>query len=127
MLSTRRSICHFTRLLFLAPALAMLSSGADDTSRQARARDPLFLTATNGSANYLAVVNTRTGELNYVATGGVGNATGNAGGVAVSDRMAAVVNFGSSTVTVFIRRGDTMSPVQTDKDGVATGFCHLRP
>jgi len=108
----------------------MLSSGAEDTSRQTRAKDPLFLTATNGSANYLAIVNTRTGELNYVATGGVGNATGNAGGVAVSDRMAAVVNFGSSTVTVFVRRGDTLSPMQTIKTAsqpvsVTFGHDHL--
>lgn len=115
MLSTRRSTTRIVSLLSLTLLFVPLSSGADETSKQARGRDPLFLTATNGSANYLAVVNTRTGELNYVATGGAGNASGNAGGVAVSDRMAAVVNFGSSTVTVFVRRGDTMSPVQTIK------------
>ena len=47
---------------------------------------PLFLTATNGTGlpNYLAVINTRTQETSYVPTGGMGGASGNAGGVAGS-------------------------------------------
>lgn len=130
MRSTRRSIGRLARLLPFALALARLSSGAEDASRQTRARDPLFLTATNGAANYLAVVNTRTGEVNYVATGGIGNASGNAGAVAVSGRMAAVVNYGSATITIFTRRGDTMSPMQTIKTAsqpvsVTFGHDHL--
>src|SRR4051812_29770108 len=102
---TTRSLTRRTALVLLPLACSLTgtaSLAAEDDSKQARAaRDPLVLTATNGATNYLAVVNARTKEINYVPTGGVGNVAGNAGGVAVSGRMAAVVNFGSSTVTIF--------------------------
>jgi len=69
---------------------------------------PLFLTATNGDSNYLAVINSRTKQVSYVATGGKGGASGNAGGIAVDGDLAAVVNFGSSNVAIFNRKGNTM-------------------
>jgi hypothetical protein len=47
-----------------------------------------------------------------VPTGGAGGAGGNAGGVAVDGNLAAVVNFGSSNVTIFSRSGDAMAPIQ---------------
>jgi hypothetical protein len=90
-------------------------------------RDPLFLTATNGATNYLAVVNTLTRDLSYVPTGGNGGASGNAGGVAVLGEMAAVVNFGSSNVTIFMRRGNTMQATQmitTSSKPVSVAFGH---
>ena len=90
-------------------------------------REPLFLTATNGSTNYLAVVNTRTHQVSYVATGGNGGVSGNAGGVAVSGEMAAVVNFGSSNVTIFLRRGNSMQATQmitTSSKPVSVAFGH---
>jgi hypothetical protein len=91
---------------------------------------PLFLTATNGITNYLAVINTRTKQTTYVATGGNGGASGNAGGVAVEGKIAAVVNFGSGNVTIFTRRGDTMQPTQmiataSQPVSVAFGSGHL--
>jgi hypothetical protein len=91
---------------------------------------PLFLTATNGTNNFLAVINTRTKEVDYVPTGGAGGATGNGGGVAVMGRLAAVVNFGSSNVTIFTRAGATMKAIQTIKTAsqpvsVAFGHNHL--
>ena len=91
---------------------------------------PLFLTATNGGNNLLAVINTRTRTTTYVPTGGLGGAAGNAGGVAVQDRLAAVVNFGSTNVTIFVRRGDSMEPTQVIKTAsqplsVAFGRNHL--
>jgi len=101
-------------------------------------RAPLFLTATNGTvtgnassaANYLAVINTETRQVTYVPTGGMGGASGNAGGVAVEGKIAAVINFGSSNVTIFTRRGDAMQPTQTIKTAaqpvsVAFGHNHL--
>jgi hypothetical protein len=59
--------------------------------------------------------------------GGVG---GNAGGVAVSGQTAAVVNFGSTNVTIFTRRGNTMKATQIIKTAsqpvsVAFGDDHL--
>src|SRR5262245_11915964 len=99
-------------------ATASLAAGGDEAlalAQSDRNPAPLFLTATNGSNNFLAVVNTRTKVTTYVPTGGFGGASGNAGGVAVDGRIAAVVNFGSTNVTIFIRRGDAMQPTQLIK------------
>ncbi len=65
---------------------ATAAYGAHQTGQGNKA--PLFLTETNGSPNYLAVVNSATQETDYVATGGNGGAAtgGNAGGVGVSGR-----------------------------------------
>jgi hypothetical protein len=92
--------------------------------------DPLFLTATNGATNNLAIVNSRTKQTTFVPTGGKGGASGNAGGVAVNGSLAAVINFGSSNVTIFVRRGDGMQPTQTINTSsppvsVAFGSGHL--
>jgi hypothetical protein len=90
----------------------------------------LFLTQTNASPNFLAVINTVTKETNYVPTGGKGGASGNAGGVAVSGELAAAVNFGSLTVTIFERVGNAMHATQLVKTtsaplSVAFGHEHL--
>ncbi len=78
---------------------------------------PLFLTETNSAANYLVVINANTKEVDYVPTGGAGGVAGgsNAGGVAVSGKMAAAINFGSSNVTIFVRQGNAMQPTQLIK------------
>src|SRR5437899_5973737 len=99
-------------------------------AKQGRGQDPLFLTITNGAANFLAVVNTRTKQTDYVPTGGFGGAGGNSGGVAVSGNLAAAVNFGSTNVTIFVRRGNAMEPTQLIKTSsqpvsVALGHNHL--
>src|SRR5580704_2939199 len=113
----------------LTCAAASAAFGAEEAKAQAN-HAPLFLTATNGSPNYLAVVNTVTKETDYVATGGNGAASGNAGGVAVSGELAAVVNFSSLTVTIFQRQGNAMQPIQTVKTtsqplSVTFGHDHL--
>jgi len=66
----------------------------------------------------------------FVPTGGLGGAGGNAGGVAVEGKLAAAVNFGSSNVTIFVRRGNAMAPTQMIKTSsqpvsVAFGRNHL--
>src|SRR5258708_587140 len=110
--SKNRAAVLLAALPLLGSALA--STARADDERQAQAKDrswaPLFLTATNGANNFLAVVNTRTKVTTYVPTGGFGGAGGNAGGVAVEGRLAAVVNFGSTNVTNFVRRGDAPGP-----------------
>jgi hypothetical protein len=88
---------------------------------------PIVSDRTNGTSNFLAIVDTRTKELSYVATGGAGGASGNAGGVAVEGELAAVVNFGSSNVTIFARRGNTMATtemVTTSSKPVSVAFGH---
>jgi hypothetical protein len=104
---------------------AVMSAAAAEQSR-----NPLFLTATNGTTNYLATIDTVTRQTTYVATGGNGGASGNAGGVAVNGRIAAVINSGSSNITIFVRRGDAMQPTQmiatsSPPVSVAFGSGHL--
>jgi hypothetical protein len=117
------------RALMLSLAFALAASigfGADKGDERATG-NPLFLTETNATANMLAVINTRTQETNYVATGGIGGASGNAGGVAVSGELAAAVNYGSSNVTIFVRRGNTMQPTQkvaTTSKPLSVSFGH---
>src|SRR5579863_4120299 len=105
-------LTRFAKLCLMPLAWAVLASPAFPQPSPPPGRDPLFLTATNGATNYLAVVNTKTRDLSYVPTGGNGGVSGNAGGVAVLGEMAAVVNFGSSNVTIFTRRGNTMQATQ---------------
>ena len=118
----------FAAAAFTAAAADQTRAGAVAEAQTAPA--PLFLTATNGTTNYLAVVNTRTKQTTYIATGGNGGASGNAGGVAVDGKIAAVVNFGSGNVTIFVRRGDAMQPTQkiataSQPVSVAFGSGHL--
>jgi hypothetical protein len=111
---------HSGKLLAMLPLMSAIAA-------QAASPDPLFLTATNGTANYLAIVNTKTHEMDFVPTGGAGGASGNAGGVAVSGSLAAVVNFGSTNVTIFVRQGNTMEPMQiikTSSQPVSVAFGH---
>ena len=126
MLQMRSLTVH--KLVMLPVICAAMASAA--TAEAQTASDPLFLTATNGTTNYLAVINTRTKQTTYVATGGNGGASGNAGGVAVNGRIAAVINSGSSNITIFVRRGDAMQPTQmiatsSPPVSVAFGSGHL--
>jgi hypothetical protein len=120
----------------LAASLAILSSffvanAAPAAGASANAAAPLFLTATNGlnATNYLAVVNSKTQEVDYVPTGGTGGigAGTNEGGVAVTGSIAAVINFGSSNVTVFQRQGNAMQAIaliRTAAPPVSIAFGH---
>jgi hypothetical protein len=118
-------------LAMLSLMCAIAASAASGAEGERGGQDLLFLTATNPiGANFLAVVNTRTKETDYVPTGGNGGASGNAGGVAVAGPLAAVVNFGSSNVTIFVRQGNTIQPTQMIKTtskplSVAFGHDHL--
>jgi hypothetical protein len=113
-----------TKTTLAALALASFTAAAQP------GRAPLFLTATNGTTNYLAIINTKTHQTTYVATGGAGGASGNAGGVAVEGSLAAVVNYGSKNVTIFQRTGESLQPMQMIKTtaapvSVAFGRGHL--
>jgi hypothetical protein len=130
---TKRSHAKNALALFATTFAVTVSAafGADTSGAQAR-QAPLFLTETNGSTNYLAVINTETQETDYVPTGGNGGAASgsNGGGVAVSGELAAAINYNSFTVTIFHREGNSMKPVQkvttTSKPlSVAFGHDHL--
>ena len=119
------------RFTLACAAAAFAAFGAGNLRAQpAAGAVPLLLTATNGTNNSLAVINTRTQQVVYVPTGGAGGAGGNAGGIAVQGSLAAVINFGSSNVTIFQRKGNTMQPMQTVKTSsqpvsVTFGHGHL--
>ncbi len=123
------------RMLATLPLMCAAMTSNAGAAEQALAKQgggsaPLFLTATNGANNLLAIVNTQTKQTSYVPTGGQGGASGNAGGVAVEGKMAAVVNFNSSNVTIFVRHGESMEPTQTIQTAskpvsVAFGQGHL--
>ncbi len=78
--------------------LAVTSSSialADDGSHA------LILTASNTAANQLLVYSANGALLRTLATEGQGGVGGNAGGVSIGAHHVAVVNFGSSTVSIF--------------------------
>ncbi|HXA50923.1 MAG TPA: hypothetical protein VNV86_11485 [Candidatus Acidoferrum sp.] len=125
--SKNRAAVLLAALPLLGTALASTARADDKGKTEDRTATPLFLTATNGANNFLAVVDTRTKVTTYVPTGGFGGAGGNAGGVAVDGRLAAAVNFGSTNVTIFVRRGDAMEPteiIQTASQPVSVAFGH---
>src|SRR5208283_4051985 len=115
MLRERSRAGKALAMMVLTSAVAVSTAVGADKSQAQGSHAPLFLTATNGSTNMLAVVNTVTKETDFVPTGGSGGASGNAGGVAVQGQLAAVVNFGSSNVTIFVRQGNTIQPTQMVK------------
>ena len=124
-----RIVRHQSACLPLACAAAAfaLIGTARLEAQPAAAEDPLLLTATNGTNNSLAVIDTRTRQVSYVPTGGAGGVGGNAGGVAVQGKLAAVINFGSTNVTIFVRRGNAMQPTQmikTSSQPVSVAFGH---
>jgi hypothetical protein len=126
MYSTKIQTGAMLAVLPLACAAIVSTAAAQPQSHRA----PLFITATNAATNYLAIVNAQTRQTTYVPTGGMGGASGNAGGVAVNGEIAAVINFGSSNVTIFVRHGDALQPTQMIKTSaqpvsVAFGHGHL--
>ena len=133
MFLTRRFTFAIGSTCLMSALVAPLAMAGDEAllaAKQDRGLAPLFLTMTNGSNNYLAVINTQTKAAEYVPTGGLGGASGNAGGVAAEGSLAAAVNFNSSDVTIFVRRGNAMEPTQKIKTAskplsVAFGHSHL--
>jgi hypothetical protein len=70
----------------------------------AGSRPPLVVTSSNAAANELLVYDTSGTLKQAIATGGDGGGIhDNAGGVAAEGDLVAVINFGSSTVTTFVR------------------------
>jgi hypothetical protein len=73
----------------------------------AGSRSTLVVTSSNTTANELLVFDAAGVLTQAVPTGGDGGGIhDNAGGIAADGNLVAVVNFGSSTVTTFVREGD---------------------
>jgi hypothetical protein len=91
------------RILTAAAAAALLVGGATTASAAGVGHDALVLTASNATTNELLVLSTSGALLKRIPTQGQGGVGGNAGGIAASRDRVAVVNFGSSNVSIFER------------------------
>jgi hypothetical protein len=120
------------RILTAAATAVLLAGAAGAASAEGAAHRALVLTATNATTNELVVLDTAGNVLRRVPTQGQGGVSGNAGGVAASHDRVAVVNFGSSNVTVFQRdeggrlfRVERVIPTVGSPVSVAFGHDHL--
>jgi hypothetical protein len=87
--------------LIRAGAIALLAGIA--LSAQGRIGQPVVVTMSNAAANQLLVYSTNGTLIQTVSTQGQGGipSGGNSGGIAVNDQQVAVINFGSSSVSLF--------------------------
>lgn len=109
-------------------AIALLAGGV--ASAQNESGQQLVVTASNAASNQLLVYNTAGQLLQTVSTQGQGGVSGNAGGIAVNGQQIAVVNFGSKSVSLFAREGNSVRLTQTvpavsNPVSVAFGYGHL--
>jgi 6-phosphogluconolactonase (cycloisomerase 2 family) len=119
-------------ILTAAASAVLLASAATTASAQGAPHRALVLTATNATTNELLVLDTSGEVLRRLPTQGQGGVAGNAGGVAANRDRVAVVNFGSSNVSVFQReeggrlfRLERVFPTLGSPVSVAFGHEHL--
>jgi hypothetical protein len=91
------------RILTAAAASVLLLGAATTASAEGGFHEALVLTASNATTNELIVLNTSGAVVKRIPTQGQGGVGGNAGGIAASRDRVAVVNFGSSNVSIFER------------------------
>jgi hypothetical protein len=120
------------RILTAAAAAVLLLGGAASAAAEDGAHDSLVLTASNATTNELLVLSTAGAVLKRIPTQGQGGVAGNAGGIAASRDRVAVVNFGSSNVSIFARdeggryfRLERVIPTLGSPVSVAFGHDHL--
>ena len=109
------------------PTLAFLAATASLASAQNWDHQTFVVTASNATANQLLVYNSADKLVQTVATGGQGGVSGNAGGIAVSHDRVAVVNFGSSSVSIFELSDGRFSlkqAISTASSPVSVAFGH---
>ena len=92
--------------------LALLAGAAATVQAQSH-QNPLVVTASNATHNQLLVYDTTARLIQTVATQGQGGVSGNSGGIAARGNLAAVVNFGSKTVSLFQRDNNSFHLKQT--------------
>nr|MDP9124425.1 hypothetical protein [Pseudomonadota bacterium] len=120
------------RILTAAAAAVLLLGAAAAASAEGVSHGPLVLTASNATTNELLVLGTSGAILERIPTQGQGGVGGNAGGIAASRDHVAVVNFGSSNVSIFERdeggrhfRLERVVPTLGSPVSVAFGNDHL--
>ncbi len=120
------------RNLTAAAAAVLLLGSANGALADNVAHDSLVLTASNATTNELLVLSTSGAVLTRIPTQGQGGVAGNAGGIAASRERVAVVNYGSSNVSIFARdaggryfRLERVIPTLGSPVSVAFGNDHL--
>jgi hypothetical protein len=118
------------RIFPYVSALALLAGTTAATAAPDWNQQTVVVTASNAAANQLLVYNPSGKLIQTVATGGQGGVSGNAGGIAVSQGRLAVVNFGSSSVSIFEQSEEGFKLKQTIATAsapvsVAFGHGHL--
>ncbi|MEO5689720.1 MAG: hypothetical protein ABIR54_20370 [Burkholderiaceae bacterium] len=93
----------FKQILTATAAAVLLFGAVTSASADSLGHGSLVLTATNATTNELLVLSTNGTLLKRLPTQGQGGVGGNAGGIAASHDRVAVVNFGSSNVSIFQR------------------------
>jgi len=92
------------RLRILSTCFAVFGTAAIGHAQQRL--DTLVVTASNTDTNQLMVYDASGQLTQTISTQGKGGASGNAGGIAATDGMVAVVNYGSQTVAILNRHGN---------------------
>jgi len=105
--------------------VALLAAAAAAASAQT-----LVVTSSNAASNQLLVYNANAKLVQTISTQGAGGVSGNAGGIATSQKQLAVVNFGSTNVALFERAGGVYAfsrtiPAASSPVSVAFGNNHL--
>jgi hypothetical protein len=120
------------RILTAAAAAVLLICAATTASAEGASHGALVLTASNATTNELIVLSASGAILKRIPTQGQGGVSGNAGGIAASHERVAVVNFGSSNVSIFERdeggrwfRLERVIPTLGSPVSVAFGNDHL--
>ena len=120
------------RILTAAAAAVLLLGAATTACAEGASHGTLVLTASNATTNELVVLSASGAILKRIPTQGQGGVSGNAGGIAASHERVAVVNFGSSNVSIFERdeggryfRLERVIPTLGSPVSVAFGNDHL--
>lgn len=118
------------RLFILTVPALLVGVAVTVQAQPATSQNALVVTASNASKNQLLVYDTTGKLLQTVSTGGQGGASGNAGAIANQGGLIAVVNFGSNSVSIFEREGNSVQmrqsiPTTTGPLSVAFGNGHL--
>jgi hypothetical protein len=109
-------------------AFALLLAAA--TGARSDDGQTLVVTASNATTNQLLVYDANANLIQTIATKGQGGVSGNAGGIATEQNQLAVVNFGSTSVSLFERTGNGFElrqviPAASSPVSVAFGNNHL--
>jgi hypothetical protein len=117
-------------LKFCSLALLIMLVAAAPGVQADAGHHALVVTASNATQNQLLVYNSSGKLIQTVSTQGQGGASGNAGGIEAKDNLVAAVNYGSQTVAIFERWGDSfhltqLVPTASTPVSVAFGHDHL--